>query len=255
MSYYIENNLRIVGLDPPSEISLRQVMALVEPLLAYLPRGIPGYTDHGVIHSRNLLNLLVRFIENFGTSAVSSDEKFVLCLAIWLHDIGCLIDRKDHAQSSVKLLEHPRFNFLESMIGKDKLHCLKYVIKSHSSHYDLEELPNEQICNNVNLRKVCVIFRLLDECDISYARANPVLFEILRDNGLLSESNLPHWEAHRSVIDVAFVGTDIILACEKKSLAKVLIKHFEKEVHKLDKILSHEGFGHLEVKIVELPDT
>ncbi len=79
------------------------------------------------------------------------------------------------------------------------------IIKSHSSWYDLANIPTRPIHSKVNLLKVCAVFRLLDGCDLSSERIK-VVYEILEKYRLLSdETSKKFWEAHLEIVSVVFV--------------------------------------------------
>jgi len=176
-----------------------------------------------------------------------------VCLAIWLHDIGCILGREKHSEKSVKLLEEIEvFRSLRTRIGDSLFECLKYVILSHSSWYDLSNIPTHPIHSKVNLLKVCAVFRLLDECDLSSERIR-VIYEILERYGLLSdEGSKKFWKAHLEIVSVVFRGDKVIINCKNQDPAELLIEHFRSELDIINTALHKVCFPRLEVEIVEL---
>ena len=228
------------------------VKAYVEPILAYLPKGIPHHTDHGLRHSNNLLRLLVDFTKNFPGFVASQEEKLLLYLAIHLHDVGCILGRFQHNKKSIKLLRHRRFSFLEDRVGKDLLACLNFVILSHSSDYDLSRVPRQPIHSNVRLRLICAIFRLLDECDISSARISKALYDILTTYSKLNPKSLPFWEAHLNILTVIFRENDIIIGTGNLTKTRALIGPLRNKLKKINIVFEEEGFPRLNLNVVKL---
>lgn len=225
-----------------------KVKALVRPILNSLPRAIPDYTDHGTIHSDNLMNLLCNFLGNFDTFPFSQEEKLLLCLCVHLHDIGCILGRADHNKKSVKLLKHRRFSFLEDMVGDDLLACLKYMVLSHSSDYDLESIPREPIHANVRHRLICAVFRLLDGCELSSARTKRVLYEILKTYKKIKPEDAKYWEAHLSTLSVVFNGNTIFVMSKNLRKTRTLIKHLRKDLKEINRVFEEEGFPQLNIE-------
>jgi len=245
--------LQEIGLSQETAKIVEFVRSFVEPLLFYIPRAIPHYTDHGIIHSRNLLRLLSNFIENFrAVRTFSEEEKLLLCQAVWLHDVGCLLGREHHNENSLKILKHNRFTFLEDALGKDLFTCLKYVIVSHSSTYNLRKIPKEPIHHKVNLRLICAVFRLLDGCDVTFSRSRPVLFEILRTYNLIDDKSVPIWEAHINIFSVTFKNNHIFIDYEDPKKSKISIEHLKKDLNEINKIFEKEEFPQLDIKEVFL---
>lgn len=181
----------------------------------------------------------------------SQEEKLLLCLAIHLHDVGCLLGRTNHNKKSVKLMEHKRFSFLEDMIGDDLLTCLKYMVISHSSDYDLESIPREPAHARVRLRLLCAIFRLLDGCELSSARTKRVLYEILKTYSRIKPEANKYWEAHLSISSVVF--SDNMIFVDSKNLRKTrrLTKHLKRDLKIINKVFREENFPELTVQIIK----
>jgi|GEM_PF-4499157 exopolyphosphatase/pppGpp-phosphohydrolase len=195
------------------------------------------------------MKLLCNFQENFSDVNFSQEEKLLLCLAALLHDLGCILGRQDHAKKSIKILEHERFGFVQDMIGDDLLTCLKYIILSHPSSYDLNELPINPIHADVRLNLICAIFKLLDECELSSARVTHMLYDILKTFSKIRNNAVKYWEAHINIISVVFKNNVIYIGSKNPEKTKMLTDHFKKELRKVNKIFLKENFPMLHVKI------
>jgi hypothetical protein len=229
----------------------------VTPILNFIPRSIPQFTDHGILHSNNILRLLAKFQENQTKTLTSfsftKDELFLLSLATYLHDIGCIIDRTDHNRKSGKLLlEHPAFFFLNDKIGKDLLKCLNLIIIAHSSNFELEAISTEPLHATVRVRLMAAIFRLLDACEISAARVSKVLYDILTTNGQMKPEEIKYWEAHFSICDLFFKGNDIVLDCDDLAKAGLIIDHLRKDLFPINRVFSQENFLTFNLRVVSM---
>lgn len=198
------------------------------------------------------------FLKNLKSlkAELSEEERWLICLSIWLHDIGVLItsqeEKEKHNENSVRLLRRPEFSMIRSMLGDNIVKCLKYIVKYHSSNFKLDSIPNEVICPNVRLRLVCAIFRLLDGCDITSARTSPILYNLLKGYKLIDENNMKYWDAHLSISSAVFQGKKIVIDCKKSERHKLLTEHLKSDLKEINKILEEEDFPQFEVRIVHL---
>jgi hypothetical protein len=220
---------------------------------------MPDFTDHGIQHSNDLMRILSNFCKNLEdfNLELSEEEKYLICLAIWLHDIGVLITREEekekHNENSVKVLESKEFEMLTDIFGKDKTKCLKYVIKLHSSHADLESVPKHTILPDVRLKLICAIFRLIDGCDITSARTTRVLYNLLSENNLLKADSQPYWAAHLCISSAVFQKGEIIVDCDDIAAAKLLTDHLIKDLDPINKVFREEKFPEFNVRVVKSP--
>lgn len=239
-----------IGLNEEHISKVLQIASYVSPILFYLPRRMQDYTDHGIIHSENLLRLLNDFLNDYGKKRISEEEKYIMCLATYLHDIGCLIKRKNHGESALQILSHPRFSFLEGMLGNDVLACLKYVILYHQKERDLTEVPRDPIIASVRTLLVCAILRLIDECDISARRTSPVLYDIIMAFVPLGSRSQKYWQSHLSISSVVFRNREIIIDSENASKSKLLEKRLYKNLKKINEIFESYKLPTLQLKTI-----
>jgi hypothetical protein len=239
----IEGILAELKLPTEYKLGVSATILSVRELLHYLPGSEPSYTDHGVLHSQNLMRLLSNFLNNWTGTAFTNEEKYLLSLAVWLHDIGCLLGREKHNEKSVQLLNHPRFSFLDNFLNGDLKACLSNIIIAHASKYDLKKIPRTQINENVRLDLCCVTFRLIDGCDITDARTKPILYDILDSYHLISDESKPFWRCHLSTIGAVFDGNNINITYRKgkKTEASLLINHFKKDIRKMNTVFGKHG--------------
>jgi len=241
----IEDWLNKLDLPSGYKSGVQHTILMMRPLLHYMPRGIPEYTDHGVLHSQNLMTLLCGFVQNWAGEPFTNEERYLLSLAVWLHDVGCLLGRERHNEKSVNLLRHPRFSYIDSLLSGDLQSCLKYIIISHVTDYDLKEVPKKPIHEKVRLRLVCATFRLVDGCDITDARTKPVLYDILKTYSLLEEGSIKYWESHLSTIGTVFQGNAIYVTYRKgkRKESEMLVSHLKKDLRRLNRVFEKYGMS------------
>lgn len=223
----------------------------VEHILSFLPISIHDFTDHGMLHSNNLLKLFVRFTKRVSGFSFSQEEKLLICLAIYVHDVGCIIGRPEHNKKSAKLImKHTSFSYLQSQIGSDLLNCLKCIVLSHSSDYDLQRIQKEPIHDKVNLRAVCALFRLLDGCEISSARVSKPLYDILTSYNKIKRQHRKYWDAHISIISLVFRNNRIIIDSNNLSKTRLVSNHLKKDLREINRIFEEENLPQLTVELL-----
>lgn len=235
------------------KIKCIEVFSFIQPLLSYLPREIGDYTDHGVLHCENLLNIFINFQNNIGQIFFSEEEKYVIILSIILHDIGCIINRCKHNEHSIMLLESDRFITIRDLIENQIFTCVKYIILSHSFIFDLQTIP-KLIHPKIRLRLICSIFRLIDSCDITKSRTKDLLFYILQKYADLSNKAKDHWMAHKNIESIFFVDNIILIKIYDEQLTKILINHLLEDLEKINKIFIEYEIKPYEIKTEIVPE-
>lgn len=224
------------------------------PLLYYLPRATKDFTDHAIIHSYNLLRILCELRPVLDlTKTLTEEERYVLCLSIFLHDLGCLIDRARHNEFSAKILDVEGFDRFEYEIGSDLWTCVKYVSISHSSTYEFSDLPLHPINPNVRLNLICALFRMVDGCDLTQTRANPMLYKILMRYDPLDIKSQTIWKAHFNIKGVVFEkhgrSVLILISSKRSATTNVLTDHLKDDLVKINQILGQYKFPEFKVDV------
>jgi len=125
--------------------------------------GVLGYTDHGLFHVTKVANEARDILLTMG---YPSREAELAWIAGFLHDIGNVINRKDHAQSGALIA----FRLLEEM-GADPEDTAT-IITAIGNH-------DENTAQPVN--PVCAAVILADKSDVRYSRVrnqDPTTFDI-----------------------------------------------------------------------------
>jgi len=141
--------------------------------------------DHGERHTRNVMDLLTRFLvysQRQLLNELTDMEKSCLIFAVWFHDVG----GRGLPEQDEKFLnflytrgEHPWIGeeiFIEmaSSFGfsDEEIHIIGEIIPAHSSKENIDRLPKETIVNNqlVRPRFLASILSFMDACDTQQRR-------------------------------------------------------------------------------------
>ncbi len=228
------------GISEIQSDSLKMVAIYAEQFLRFMPRNIKNFPSHGLDHSINIIKLTDCFIENWGIS-VTEDEKYLLYLAAWLHDIGCISDREHHNEVSFKILarDEGACNSI-NYVNPSALVQLKYIINSHSSSYNIDDVP--ETINGVRLKLICSVFRLLDACEICCTKCPRAVFEEIAptlEDDLIARS---YWDGHMRIQSVVYKDPDIfILTRDPNQNSENIIDRLRKEIDSIKPIFQENG--------------
>jgi len=157
---------------------------------------IEFYTNHGIRHSENVQAYIKKFCAlcEISGKPLNEPETAILDCACWLHDIGCVRSRENHARHSVEIIRLLCTKGLLNL-GAIKTH-IEFVVLAHSSNgIKIEAVENLRPVSgfedNVRLQFICALFKLADECDITRLRAPRTLYEILKTRNIPTMSD--HW--------------------------------------------------------------
>ena len=209
---------------------------LGESFLRFIPRKIKNFPSHGLDHSLNIIKYTNNFIKAWGIS-LTRDERFLLYLAAWLHDIGCITVRKNHGVKSAQLFmkSETLCNYLNSL-DHNHLVNLQDIVKSHSSSVKISNVCLKR--GKVHTQFISSIFRLMDACEITNFKCpNAVFIEIKntfkkRQGGITGPDNeaLEFWDGHMNIVDVVFVKPQIEVHVNDRKKCKTIITRLRKEI-------------------------
>lgn len=208
-----------------------------EHFLRFMPRNIKNYPSHGIDHTLQIIKDINRFLKNWNLS-LKREERFLLYLAAWLHDIGCIKSRKNHNKISVKLVnkEEAVCNYLNWM-DNDLLVSLNDVIIGHSSNFNLNQVPIHR--GNVRVRLICAIFRLIDACEITNFKCPENVYREIK-NTLNSEA-IEFWVGHINIRDVTFQKPLIEVHVNNRNKTKKIVDRLKNENLSIKKIFMDNG--------------
>jgi len=232
------------------KITLFTISKNAEGFLRFLSRTIQNYPSHGIDHSVNIIRLINDFTEKWEID-LNPDERFILYAAAWLHDIGCIRDRKQHNILSAKILlkNESICNAINDM-DNDLLFILKVVIESHSSSYDIDTVPLKR--GTVRVRLISAIFRLLDACEITNVKCpRPVFEEIKEDlkspDGTVDTEAIEFWEGHMNIKYIGFSRPNIEIITNDFQKTRTIIDRLKAEIGSIQHIFQE---NEIEVPVV-----
>lgn len=248
---------------------LEVIESTVKPILLFVPRGIPNYTDHGLSHSKRVIQYCHKIFVAFKETNIELNEieKFLISSSAWLHDIGNLIGRKKHPEKSCEFLDYlnKKYFFIDPYL----INLIKIVIETHSERcLRISSIPRFKSYNDVKirLRLVCALFRLADECDIDFRRAPKIVYDLIqkdmkkkmrsknkRITKKYKESN-DYWLSHQTIRNIEFEkkSKKIIILVYDANLAQKAIESIKREMKILKPIFDEEGFPYNEIEIEEI---
>ena len=188
--------------DSMDNEKLNMLVECTLPILGFLPRQIPDYTDHGPLHANRVMYKCLDLILQAVSPAVLSPHMvFLLCASAWVHDIGNIIDRENHRHHSARLVERLWKEHYFIMLSERETTAISQVIEMHDTNDPLDQLETDYVLEpgtpEVNLQLLAALLRLADACDIDNRRAPAMIFQLVKEK--LPESSKLHWIAHQNV--------------------------------------------------------
>lgn len=209
----------------------RMLIYLVESyslqFLIFLSREIPDYSSHGLDHSMHIIKNINAFILSWKIKLLQ-DEALLLYLAAWIHDIGCIKDRENHHEVSVELMLNNK-SLYESLTEKNAI-CLKYLILAHRARYSIESVPKNY--EEIRLRMICSIFRLMDACEICYMKCPKAVYDVIETT--LNDKSKEIWNAHMNIIGLTFKKPQIQILVNDINKCQFIIDDLKKEINTIE---------------------
>ena len=235
---------------------LKKIKEALKPTLMFIPRGLKDYTDHGITHSNRVEKIISQIIKLCNKSKnkeckFNSTEEFLLYSTAYVHDIGCIIERDDHAKISGDIIEkylskYEIFEGIESFLVQ--------IAKAHSGdpNETILKIPDKQFKvkdEKVKLRYISAVFRLADACDIDIERCPDLVLKILEPT--MSSDSKKYWEGHRDVINLEFDHDNerILILVKDKKTTKLIIDDLKKNIDDVKNVLEKYKFPFLNVDV------
>ena len=240
VDFMIEKRLR--DLSPELHQGVIDFTFTLEGLLERCRPQFPGFTDHSILHSLDVLEYSNYIIGEEQINQLSPAECYVLIMACYLHDIGMGVSAKDYeafarqidfgnyfdthdrldTSSVVRAFHHEfsgcliRKNARVLEIPSDDL--LFAIVQASRGHrktdlFDPVEYPEMQTEYGViRLPYVSAVIRLADEIDVGANRNSELLFNISK----MAEQYVS-FGTHESILRVDVTRDKIILVVKPKS--------------------------------------
>ncbi len=232
-----------INISDAYEAKLKQIEIVSKRFLKFVPRSIPNYPSHGVDHSQNIIKLLNKFTIAWSIT-LTEKETYLLYLGAWVHDIGIITGREGHNESSSEILD--KIPFFGSILGKDIVALLKWIVIAHSSSYPMEKVPKNFL--GVNLHLICSIFRIIDACEIAYLKCPNEVYELIKDD--LDIENDKYWKAHMSILGTWFEVPKIKILVDNSEFSNILIEHLKEEIDSIRDVLDSNNVPVPQVDVV-----
>lgn len=235
------------------ELSLKTIELTARHILPFVSRSIPDFPSHGIDHSTNIIKHIDNFIDTYLKDSMLNDEEiYLLYLAAWLHDIGNLLDRDKHHILSAEIIKNSPY--IKSKLDTDTLDKVGWIALSHSSKYDINNVP-EKVKGKSNLeirlRFISSIFRIIDACEIigSNTKCPIEVYEIISTK--LPPDSREYWEAHLSIIGIRFENPIIYVEVKDEEKSKILTMHVSKEIKLVENVLLDYRIAIPNIKVTE----
>ena len=170
---------------------LEQIKNEGSAVLNYANSAFPFYTPHGILHSKNVEEILNVLLPDEEKTKMNSSEIFFLLIAAWLHDWG-MVAAPNEDPEQVRKNHHIRTeeNF-------EQLHDKVFVTVSEGRiigricrGHRLEDLrdPRFNDCffgNSIQIRVrfLSALLRLADECDVTANRTPEIVYCSIKPEG------------------------------------------------------------------------
>lgn len=252
MSAY--QHLEYYGITEEHRNALIYIETYGESFLQFLPRELKNFPSHGIIHTLLIINSINNFLKNWEIR-LNGDEIFLLYVAAWLHDIGCISSRTDHGEKSFEILIKDEIlcNVL-NLINEDVIFNLEQVIKSHPSTYSITTVLKTN--GTIRLQLICAIFRLIDACEITNIKCPKAVFEEIKDdlklpNGSPDDEAIKFWEAHMNIKNLTFQKPIIVIFINRANKQKTenVIERLKREIESIRSIFEENK---IEVPIIKI---
>ena len=240
--FYLEKRLR----DGNPELHRRMndsILVFNNMLKKYAVR-FPGYTDHSMFHSLDIIEYCNDFIGIDQVAKLSPDECYVLMMASYMHDIGMGINNEDYISFS-KILKETVPGFIvdnHDEASKVRIYHHEYSALFIEKYSDVFDIPDESYKNaiiqiarghrkkdlfdkieygDINVQNgtirtayLSAVLRLADEIDVASSRNPELLFksEVSGD-----ENQDKIFGIHESIQKVEIYGDMIVLYSRPKS--------------------------------------
>lgn len=235
--------------------NLEQIKEFLKPTLLFIPRGIKDYTDHGIKHTDRVEEILHEIISlcnrsSYDKCKFNNTEEYLLFLTALVHDLGCIIQRENHASISGEIITKyiSKYDLLEGIEP-----ILAQIVKAHSGDPEegLNKLPKKPILvqkERIRLRYISAIFRLADACDIKIERCPGLVYNILEPT--MTSRSKKFWEGHRDIISIDFNIKDkkIIVLVKNKQTTKIIIDSLQRNFTEVKEILRECNFPFLKIE-------
>ena len=189
---------------------------LSEDILPFAQVNTPFHNDHGVGHSKRVIEYIEKILGEKGIKNLNSTETFLLLASAWFHDIGLLINEHEGVTLTSEEIRIKHHILSQSFVKKnyaifgiDSEYLGRYIGDICFSHRRIVQIdsvfPQEYINlfgKKVHLKFLAGILRLSDSLDCDERRAPEIDSNYIMK---LPETQINHW---RSCQLISGIGID-----------------------------------------------
>lgn len=232
--------------NPDYKNTLAQIAIFSDDFLRFISREMPNFPSHGRDHSIAIINLINQFVK--GYDQIGEEELFYLYICAWLHDIGCIIDRKNHNEHSVKIINDSEF--IQTILEKKAIKCISTITLAHSSSYDIHKVPKNLA--DIRIGLLAAIFRLVDACEISNNKCPSSVYKVIKEKLIATDPEAnKFWIAHMGIYYIQINYPIIVVHCDQKAKSELVISRLNSEIESIKNIFPIYKMSPPTLKIVE----
>ncbi len=198
---------KILSNDRASENAIISSFQAFETCIAHSGMPFfPGYTDHGINHINDTLDISTWIISDDAETLISPKDVMVLMVAILLHDAAMSLTEDSFRQlvkasnTQIKDLDDKSWTELwEEYLGEVSRFDSRKLIRILEENYNLRTYENTHA-----IYLMCIV-RIADYIQIQSQRAD---HDLLKVRTLRSPLSREEWQLHHSVRDIRFTHPD-----------------------------------------------
>jgi len=202
---------------------------LSKQILPFAQVNTPFHNDHGVGHSKRVIEYIEKILGNQGVKKLNDIEAFLLLSSAWFHDIGLLINEyngkilisdeirsKHHMLSQIFIIQnYPIFGIRSEHLAKS----IGDLCFTHRRMVSIESFflqdPINLLGKEVRLQFLAGVLRLADALDCDARRAPEIDSKYIMK---LPETQIIHWRCCQLLtgVGIDYRNQSIIIdACQK----------------------------------------
>ena len=241
------------------ELRLLNCKASIKDCLPFTMLGLQSassdrmdiYTAHDEDHSKRVEKILSRIVEicnqeHEENCKINEHEEFILYCSAWIHDLGCIITRKNHAKKTCDIIKK-NIRYINGIDGYEDL--ISQICGTHSFEKNKKDpillLPKEPITmddgSKIDLQYLASVFRLADACDLDRRKTPKLIYEIFKEK--MSKKSLNFWMAHRNVASCWPEKNRLLVTFYKRTkVDKFILSYLTKHYMEVEQWLKDKKF-------------
>jgi len=226
------------------------------------------YTDHGIGHVQRVISKR-ESLDQFLCPPINQKEAFVLLVAVYFHDIGMFLGRRElEDPRQVRAEHHTRSAEIIQWLNDEhyldiddlELRIIKKIVEAHRVT-DLQQLAENQRIEGTDIRTrlLGALLRIADSCDCDRSRAPKAIFDLFYEH--IPPGSRQYWQVHFPVTDVSFnagrasivvsadLNTDLKQKIEKHRIGNLMKKELKYELESVVEVFRLNNIPLVRVEI------